>query len=187
VSLGRALRGAAKRAGNTARQAVRGVLKRLDATRVLPPAQVKGLDSEQLQAELMQHYGFASAPLEGAEVVILPMGGSSAHGVIIASVDGRYRIQLQPGEVALHTDEGDHILLKRGRVMELVTETLLVKASSKVRFETPLVEATNDVHADGDVSDQVRTMAADREIYNQHDHGGVQAGSGKTAKPNQEQ
>lgn len=181
MSLTRTVKRAAQGAGNNVRQALRAVLKRLDATATLPPAQATGLAGEQLQCELMQHYGMASAPLAGAELVILPLGGVSAHGVIIASVDGRYRVALQPGEVALHTDEGDVVHMKRGRIVEVVTDTLLVKAGTKVRFETPLVEAT------GDVSDGVRTMQADREIYDGHDHNGIQPGPGKTAPPNQKQ
>lgn len=187
MSLVRTMTRTAQRAGTAVRQALRGVLQRLDATQAMPTAQITGLDGEQLQVELMQHYGLASAPLSGAEVVVLPLGGSSAHGIIIASVDGRYRIQLQPGEVAVHTDEGDHIHLKRGRLVEIVTDTLLVKAATKVRFETPEIEATGNFKADGEVSDSVRTMSADRDIYNGHTHGGVQPGPGDTATPNQEQ
>ncbi|WP_205515541.1 phage baseplate assembly protein V [Stenotrophomonas sp. B1-1] len=187
MSLARTMARTAQRAGSTVRQALRGILQRLDATQALPGAQVTGLDGEQLQVELMQHYGLATAPLSGAEVIVLPLGGSSAHGVIIASVDGRYRIQLKPGEVALHTDEGDHIYLQRGRVIEVVTETLLIKAGTKMRIETPEIEATGNVTAEGEVSDGVRAMSADRAIYNSHTHSGVQPGPGDTAKPNQEQ
>lgn len=193
MSLHRLMRRAAAATQAGVRQALRGVLRRLDATQPLPPAQVAGLAGEKLAAELMQHYGIASAPLAGAEVIVLPIGGASAHGVIIASVDGRYRIQLQPGEVALHTDEGDHVHLKRGRLVEVVTDTLLVQAGTKVRFESPRLELTGDAqidgnaHADGDVSDSVRSMQADRDIYNAHTHGGVSPGGSNTAPPNQQE
>lgn len=187
MSLARLMQRTAERAQTSVRLALRGVLQRLDATKPIPPAQVAGLAGEKLAAELLQHYGIASAPLAGAEVIVLPVGGRSAHGVVIASVDGRYRIQLQPGEVALHTDEGDHIHLKRGRVIELVTETLNITASTKVHIDTPTLEMTGDataqgnVHADGDVSDGTRSMQADRDIYNQHKHPGVSSGSSSTA------
>ncbi len=62
------------------------------------------------------------------------------------------------------SDEGDHVHLKRGRVIEVMTETLLVKAGTKVRFETPLIETTGQIHAEDDIRsdaqvvDQVRSM-----------------------------
>ncbi|MNH40502.1 Bacteriophage Mu Gp45 protein [compost metagenome] len=78
--------------------------------------------------------------------------------------------------MALYSDEGDHVHLKRGRVIEVETETLLVKATKKVRFETPLIEATGEFQGEGniqsaaDVIDRVRSMQADRELYNAHNH-----------------
>lgn len=187
TGLTRLMRQQVQRAQAAVRQALRATLQRLDATQPIPPAQVRGLAGEQLAVELMQHYGMASAPLQGAELVVLPIGGRSSHGVIIASVDGRYRIELQAGEVALHTDEGDHVHLKRGRVVEIVTDTLLVKASTKVRLETPVVEASQDITAGGDVTDKTRSMQGDRDIYNRHDHPGVQSGNSKTQAPEQPQ
>lgn len=45
----------------------------------------------------------------------------------------------------MYTDEGDYMTLKRGRIAELNTQTFLIKASEKVRFETPLVESTGEI------------------------------------------
>lgn len=140
--------------------------------------EVEGLAGESVSAELFQHYGFSSAPQPGAEYLVIPVGGNSKHAIVAASEDGRYRIALQDGEVSIYTDEGDYVHLKRGRVVEIVTDTLVVKAGIKVRFETPLVEMSGDQHvegsikADGEIADHTRTMQADRDLYNQHDHGG---------------
>ncbi|ASN71141.1 putative baseplate assembly protein [uncultured Caudovirales phage] len=139
--------------------------------------QMQGLAGETVVGELAQHYGYTSAPLAGAEFIALPIGGNSKHVVVIATEDARYRLKIKDGEVALYTDEGDHVHLKRGRVIEVETETLLVKASKKVRFETPLIEASGEYQGEGniqsqaDVIDRVRSMQADREIYNGHQHG----------------
>ena len=62
--------------------------------------------------------------------------------------------------------------MKRGRLIEIETDTLVVKATTKVRFETPLVEMSKDVKAEGEIADHTRTMQADRLIYNGHNHGG---------------
>lgn len=140
--------------------------------------EVEGLSGESVSAELFQHYGFSSAPQAGAEYLVIPVGGNSKHAIVAASEDGRYRIALQDGEVSIYTDEGDYVHLKRGRVVEVVTDTLVVKAGIKVRFETPLVEMSGDQHvegdikADGEVTDHTRSMQADRDIYNQHGHAG---------------
>ncbi|MEZ1841286.1 phage baseplate assembly protein [Pseudomonas putida] len=139
--------------------------------------QMQGLAGETVVGELAQHYGYTSAPLAGAEFIALPIGGNSKHVVVIATEDARYRLKIKDGEVALYTDEGDHVHLKRGRVIEVETETLLVKASNKVRFETPLIEASGEyqgegnIQSQGDVIDRVRSMQADRVIYNGHQHG----------------
>lgn len=138
--------------------------------------QMQGLAGETVVGELAQHYGFTSGPLAGAEFIALPIGGNSKHVVVIATEDARYRLKVQDGEVALYSDEGDHVHLKRGRVIEVETETLLVKATKKVRFETPLIEATGEFQGEGniqsaaDVIDRVRSMQADRELYNAHNH-----------------
>ncbi len=148
--------------------------------------EMQGLAGESVSGELAQHYGFGSAPLPGAEYVVIPIGGSSSHCVVIASEDGRYRLQLKDGEVSLYTDEGDYVHMKRGRVIEVVTDELLFKVKNKVRFETPIVEMSGDLHvergvkADAEVEDHTRSMQADREIYNAHKHGG-----GPTPTPSQ--
>jgi len=136
--------------------------------------------------EYFQHYGFTSRPLSGAEAIIIQEGN---HLIMVASDDRRYRIAIEEGEVALYSSEGDHVHLKQGRVVEVVTNTLLVKAATKVRFETPLVETTGQVQAVGQITDlrdsTGKSMSAMRTIYNGHNHGGIQPGTGNTANPAQ--
>ncbi|WP_448646796.1 phage baseplate assembly protein domain-containing protein [Pseudomonas mohnii] len=138
--------------------------------------QMQGLSGESVSGELMQHYGFSSAPQPGAEYLVVAVGGNSKHAVVVASEDGRYRIPLVDGEVSIYTDEGDYIHLKRGRMIEVVTDDLVFKVKNKVRFETPKVEMTGDqkvdgsLKADGEIEDHTRTMQADRELYNDHGH-----------------
>lgn len=140
--------------------------------------QLEGLAGESVAGELMQHYGFSSAPQPGAEYLVVAVGGNSKHAVVVASEDGRYRIPLVDGEVSIYTDEGDYIHLKRGRMIEVVTNDLVFKVKNKVRFETPMVEMSGDQHveggikADGEIEDHTRSMQGDRDIYNSHDHGG---------------
>lgn len=109
-------------------------------------AQIKGLAGESRDgAEIFQQYGFRSIPLGGSEGILLSLGGNRDHTVVICVDDRRIQIDLKGGETAMYTDEGDSLILKRGRIAELTTQTFVVKASEKVRFETPLVESTGQM------------------------------------------
>lgn len=96
-------------------------------------------------AERFQNYGFTSHPHPGAEAIAACVAGNRDHVVVLAVDDRRFRLKsLAQGEVALYTDEGDKVVLKRGGVIE-------VNASTKVHLITPLVECTGDLQVDGDV------------------------------------
>lgn len=157
--------------------------------------QVKLLDGEVRDGvERMQNYGFTSVPLGGAEGVMACVSGDRDHGIVIAVDDRRYRIKgRQPGEVALYSDEGDSIILKRGRVMEVTTETFRVNAgttielnaptitgnaSAGIALNTPIVAASTDIVAQGEIADHGnKSMSAMRGIYNDHGHIDPQGGS----------
>ncbi len=154
----------------------------LAATRdggAIQTAQVQLLDEEiHDDAERIQEYGFSSVPLAGAEGVLVFVGGNRDHGLIIATDDRRYRKNaMAPGEVCLYTDEGDSVVLSRGRVIRVtagaelsVTAPLVnVVASSKVRMVTPRLEVTGDIRDRCDATDG-RTMAQMRSTYSAHTH-----------------
>ncbi len=147
---------------------VEGVIKRFSAS---------GRVDETFESrEYFQHYGFTSRPKANAEGIIINAGN---HYIMIASDDRRYRIALEDGEAALYDDLGQRVHLTRHGIeavspMKISATAPLVEviASEKVTFTTPLVEISGDLEVAGDVSDGVRTMAADRAIYNGHRHGG---------------
>ena len=124
--------------------------------------------------ELVQQYGFVSVPLAGADAVILPLGGRSAHGVVVAVDDARHRLaDLQSGEVALYTDEnstggGHRIALKRDRKLELRGANLEAVASGAVAIEagtTATIKAPNQVYLNTPlttVSGNIATGGADK-------------------------
>ncbi|HEY9105215.1 MAG TPA: phage baseplate assembly protein V [Roseateles sp.] len=168
-----------------------------DATR-LQALQVSLLADElRGDVERFQDYGFTSHPRPGAEAVAVCVGGSRDHVVIVAVDDRRYRlVGLEEGEVAIYTDEGDHIVIKRGGTIEVL-------AATKVDVRTPLVECSGNLvvrgtlqvdgaaelnstlHVDGNVSSDAditaagnvgdqggaKTMAGMRTTYNGHKHG----------------
>lgn len=128
-------------------------------------------------AEHWQPYGFTYKPHVGAEALVLAVGGHRAHSVVIACADRRYRLtSLEDGEVALYTDEGDKVHLKRGRVIEVVTETLNISASTAVNFDTPVINTTGRIVSAGDqVANGISQIS--------HVHGGVEPGAGNTGAP----
>jgi phage baseplate assembly protein V len=140
---------------------VQGVIQRISAS-------VWG-DGSIDDRELFQHYGYTSRPKPGAEVIFIRQGN---HFIAIASDDRRYRISLEEGEVALYTDEGDKIHLKRDRTIEIIggekiiastkvaeitattsctvtSPEVTVVASTKVTLDTPMTEMTGDVKITG--------------------------------------
>jgi phage baseplate assembly protein V len=138
--------------------------------KALRRAQVR-IDDAEIRDEtpLLGHYGVASRPMPGAQAVMIFPFGDRSKGLIIATNDARYQIELREGEVAIHTDEGDHVHIKRGG-------TIAIKASTKVEITTPLLTTTGRIEAAGDV-------LAGTVSLQQHIHGGVESGGGFTAQP----
>lgn len=160
----------------------RAVLTAIDDSSKRQLVQFEALKGEVKDAvERMQQYGFSSVPLPGAQVLFVSLGGNRDHPVAVSVDDPRFRKSgMQAGEVAIYTDEGDYILLKRGRTIELETVNVVVKASESVRLETPILEVT------GAIIDRCDTdglsMHAMRSIYDDHTHAETQT---VTHKPNQ--
>jgi len=159
-----------------------GVIKRFSAS---------GRQGEQFDnREYMQHYGFTSRPLSGAEAIIIKDGN---HIVMIASDDRRYRIALENGEVCLYTDEGDFIHFKRNKLLhistgnkllvdatndiEINTKTAVVNASLKCQVNSPEINM-------GDDRAGVRRLIDERfrTLFNAHVHSGC-GGSQNSGSP----
>lgn len=163
----------------------RALINLIDDTKKCQQLQLQLLaDEVRSNAENYQHYGFTSHTFAGAEAIVVFVGGDRSHPVVIATEDRRYRKKdLVEGEVALYTDEGDYVLLKRGRIVE-------VKAGTELRVDAPDATFTGNLHVegeitcDGNVSDLNGSMQEMRGVYNTHKHTGVQTGGGTTGNPN---
>ncbi|MDD1147143.1 phage baseplate assembly protein [Pseudomonas sp. TNT2022 ID357] len=127
--------------------------------------------------EHFEPYGFTSNPLAGAEGIATFLGGDRSHAVVLVVADRRYRLQaLAAGEVAIYTDEGDKIHFKRGRVIDIDTATLNIRASSGVNIDSPTLSMSGKIISQGD------QLAAGISQIN-HVHSGVQPGPGQTGAP----
>ncbi|WP_282265917.1 phage baseplate assembly protein V [Stenotrophomonas sp. PS02298] len=165
----------------------RAVVALIDDARQVQELQLEMLDEEaRAKSERFQQYGFTSVPLPGAEAIVVAVGGSRSHMVALAVDDRRYRKRdLAPGEVSLYSHEGDYVLFKNGRIVE-------VRAGTSLRVDAPNAVYTGNLHVegnitcDGDISDKSGSMQEMRATFNGHDHGGIQGGTANTAKPNQE-
>ena len=137
-------------------QAYRAVISLCASDTPVQLAQVDGLAGETTpDIELFQHYGITSNPPAGTMAVVLPLGGKTSHGVIVATENETYRIQgLQSGEVAIYTDEGDSIVFRRGRIIDITTETLNITASKKITMDTPIVEMTERLNVQEQITGQ---------------------------------
>lgn len=140
----------------------RGVIKLVNSAAKCQLVQIEMLGGElKDDVEHLEPYGYTSCPHAGAEHVAVFPDGDKSHGVVLVVADRRYRLKgLAAGEVALYTDEGDRIVLRRGRRIEVKTLTLEVEAKTKARFDTPLLECT------GEIRDKTGTMQKMRDQYN---------------------
>lgn len=152
---------AVNHAQNTVRSAFRGVLNLVKSSPQIQLTQVSGLADETLQdVELMQHFGFTSVPPAGTQVVVIPLGGKTTHGIIVATENGSFRVKnLKDGEVAIYDSSGSTIILKQGRLIEVDCDTFSVKcnnykinAKSSAKFETPELETDQVFIAQGKIN-----------------------------------
>lgn len=105
--------------------------------------QVRVLDGEPLNnIDRVEPYGFSYRPKTGSRAYLFFPAGDRSYGVALVIGDKRYQMDLQEGEVALHDDEGNHVHIKRGGIIE-------VKASTRVVADTPIFETTGDVVVSG--------------------------------------
>jgi phage baseplate assembly protein V len=116
----------------------RAVVQLVDDTTKMQLVQLGVLADETRTAERFQSYGFTSVPLPGAEAVVVFPGGRRDHGLAIAVEDRRYRIRnLQSGEVAVYTDQGDSIVIKRGGTIQVTAATKVIVSAPAVELAQP--------------------------------------------------
>lgn len=92
----------------------RGAVSRVDEDADVQTVQTSGLDGYVDEAEHVQPYGFRSRAKSGAQTIVARLG---AVGALVAWVfDGRYRLTLEEGEVAILDDQGQKVHLKRAGI-----------------------------------------------------------------------
>lgn len=150
----------------------RGVVKLVNSSIKMQSLQVTLLSGEVLDdIEHWEQYGFTAHPKKGAEALAVSLGGNRNHSIVISVANREYRLQgLDEGEVALYTDEGDSIILKRGNNIE-------INAGTQVTVNSPSLHCSGDINCDGDINDSAGSMQTMRDTYNAHTHADPQGGN----------
>lgn len=145
--------------------------------------QVKLNDSETRDATpRIAEFGFTSMPPNGSDVLIVFMGGDRSKGVVVATGHQASRpVGLASGESMVYdlwgksvylTKDGGIVVEAQGTPVTVNNATVVtINAAESIEMVTPLLHVTGDILADGDISDSVRTIAADRLIFNEHNNG----------------
>lgn len=134
----------------------------------------------------VQDYGLASVPPVGTDIMTLFMSGDRGRGIAFAAGNQTSRPRgMGVGDSCLYDSRGHRVQLQDGNILvdangSTVTvenaTTVVVRADTKVRFETPLLEVTGEIRDRCD-TDGI-TAEAFRNLYNIHTHPvpGVQTG-----------
>lgn len=158
---------------NRVRLAVsRAILRALDDARQVQEVQLTALAGETMgRVERFAHFGFSSAPPVGSEAVIVCVGASRDHAIVIAD---EHRASRPAGVLAA----GEAIVYAQGgaRVHVKADGSVVVTASGGVQVSHDL-EAGGDIIAGGQVADLIGTLDALRQAYNVHVHPDPQGGS----------
>ena len=139
--------------------------------------------------ERFQEYGLTSVPFQGAEGVMVSVGGNHDHGIVIAVDDRRYRLKgLADGEVALYDDQGQKVHLTRGGiVIDGAGKPLIITNTPEATIDTPLAHLTGALQVDGAVTSNAEitglatsaapiSMSGIRSWADGHDHNDAQGG-----------
>ena len=156
----------------------RGVLKAVADDAAVQVCQAALLDGELKSGiERAQNYGLTSVPPVGSVATLLFVGGDRSNGIVISAESRKFRLKgLQAGEVALYTDEGDEIRLKRGHEIAVKTSKFVINAAEIDLNGAVKVAQTLDVAGNitgkGEVADKTGNLTAIRSTYNGHTHTG---------------
>lgn len=166
-----------------------GNIRATSESATLQTAQIELSTGEKRDRTLsLGHYGFFSRPLAGAEMVMISISGDRDKGIIIATGDQRYHLQMADGEVAISDHLGQKVhLTSAGMILDGAGLPIIIQNTPMVTADTPLLRCTGDIQ-DNYLTNDV-TMAGDRLIYDIHTHNVENIQSGGTTRisdrPNQ--
>ena len=117
--------------------------------------------------EHMQNYGFTSHAL-GGDCAVAFLGGNREQGIVLVVDDRRYRIALQPGEVAIYDDLGNKV--------ELLREMVKVTAVQHLEAVAPTIKLIGNLEVVGNITTTGTITNNDKRVDSTHTH--TSGGSG---------
>lgn len=104
------------------------------------------------QLAVMQHYGLNTHAPIGSDATAMFIAGQRSNAVIVATNNQKARLRnLQPGEVAVYTDEGDNLHFARqqaatltaGNSFTATTKAATIKGTDTVTLDSPVSSVTD--------------------------------------------
>jgi phage gp45-like len=93
---------------------------------------VSGLSDEKVEdVEIMAGYGFSSVPKDGAECIAVQFGHRT---VVVSGADRRIAPDMENGDVAIHTDKEQYVILKDSGGIEIRTSGNVTVYAALIRL-----------------------------------------------------
>lgn len=168
------------------RMFARGVLSFVDDSKTIQYVQAK-LNALETIGDIprIAEYGFTSNPPVGSEALVICGGGDRTNGVVIATSNAEFRIKaLGPGEVAIHDNKGQSVILSAaGITINGGGLPITITNTPDILADTPLLKCTGEIL--DNCNTNTRTMSGMRTVANAHTHAvpNVQSG-GSTVTSN---
>jgi phage baseplate assembly protein V len=124
---------------------------------------------------------------KGEQVLVLSPSGELTQGVVLGSINQKDHPAIAQSADVHRTQYGDGAVIEYDRKAHCLKAVLPSGATAELVADGGLT-VTGDVKVIGnivstkDITDHTRSMKEDRDIYNQHTHGGVLSGGASTAK-----
>jgi phage gp45-like len=154
---------------------MRGIVVALDDTGQMQTVDVQTHDGAlRTGVEVYQPFGIATAPpVVGSVALLLAVGADPGDLVAIVLVTPAARMGgLDPGETVLYGMGGARVAIGSDGSVEVMSATsVTISAPDGVTVQGN-VTINGSLNATGSVADSVRSMAADRALYDEHTHPG---------------
>ncbi len=146
-----------------------GVVKLVKSSLKTQTLQVQTIGEEVIDnVKHIEPYGFTSCPKIGSECVVLNLNGFGSKPIAIVCGGREFRMKnLEQGEVALYTDEGDSLVFKRGGIIEATTTTFKINGDAEITGD---LAVTGNISSTGELFDKTSNITAIRTVFDAHVH-----------------